>query len=38
MRDMSNAQASVGQWHEIEKLRSVVYEKDLVEKPGWSFI
>ncbi|XP_038883286.1 pentatricopeptide repeat-containing protein At4g35130, chloroplastic-like [Benincasa hispida] len=35
---LSNAQASVGQWHEVEKLRSVVYEKDLVKKPGWSFI
>lgn len=35
---LSNTQASVGQWHEVEKLRSVVYEKDLVKKPGWSFI
>ncbi|XP_031745526.1 pentatricopeptide repeat-containing protein At4g35130, chloroplastic-like [Cucumis sativus] len=35
---LSNSQASVGQWHEAEKLRSLVYEKDLVKKPGWSFI
>lgn len=35
---LSNSQASAGQWHEVEKLRSVVYEKDLIKKPGWSFI
>ncbi|KAF3442487.1 hypothetical protein FNV43_RR16403 [Rhamnella rubrinervis] len=33
---MSNAQASVGQWGEVEEIRRVMRNKELKKKPGWS--
>ena len=35
---LSNTKASVGRWNEVEELRSVMIEKDLKKKPGWSCI
>lgn len=31
---LSNVQASVGQWHEVEEVRRVMQEKDLKKTPG----
>ncbi|KAM1135830.1 hypothetical protein ACFX13_034750 [Malus domestica] len=33
---LSNTQASVGQWNEVEVTRRVMSEKDLKKMPGWS--
>uniref|UniRef100_A0A2N9FPX5 Pentatricopeptide repeat-containing protein n=1 Tax=Fagus sylvatica TaxID=28930 RepID=A0A2N9FPX5_FAGSY len=33
---LSNAQAGVGRWDEVEEVRRVMNEKDLKKKPGWS--
>uniref|UniRef100_A0A2N9I5T3 DYW domain-containing protein n=1 Tax=Fagus sylvatica TaxID=28930 RepID=A0A2N9I5T3_FAGSY len=33
---LSNVQAGVGRWDEVEEVRRVMNEKDLKKKPGWS--
>lgn len=33
---LSNAQASIGQWNEVEEIRRVMKGKDMKKKPGWS--
>ncbi|XP_057982644.1 pentatricopeptide repeat-containing protein DOT4, chloroplastic-like [Malania oleifera] len=35
---LSNMQATVDRWGEVEQLRKTVNEKDLKKKPGWSCI
>jgi pentatricopeptide repeat protein len=35
---LSNVQASVGQWDEVEEVRRVMNKADLKKKPGWSCI
>ncbi|KAG7958808.1 hypothetical protein I3843_10G036600 [Carya illinoinensis] len=35
---LSNVQASVGQWEEVEEVRRVVNEEYMKKKPGWSCI
>ncbi|KAH7511786.1 hypothetical protein FEM48_Zijuj12G0019600 [Ziziphus jujuba var. spinosa] len=35
---LSNAQASIGQWNEVEEIRRVMKEKEMKKKPGWSCI
>ena len=35
---LSNVQACVGQWDEVEEVRRVMNEKDLKKKPGWSCV
>ena len=35
---LSNVQASVGQWDEVEEVRRVMNEKDLKKKLGWSWV
>ncbi|KAM2242247.1 hypothetical protein ACFX1S_009230 [Malus domestica] len=35
---LSNTQASVGQWDEVEETRRVASEMDLKKVPGWSCI
>ncbi|XP_015583544.1 pentatricopeptide repeat-containing protein At4g33990 [Ricinus communis] len=35
---LSNIQAMVGKWDEVEQVRKVIHEKDLRKTPGWSCI
>ncbi|XP_059645870.1 pentatricopeptide repeat-containing protein At4g21065-like [Cornus florida] len=35
---LSNAQASVERWSEVEEVRNVMKDKDLMKRPGWSCI
>ncbi|XP_062007500.1 pentatricopeptide repeat-containing protein DOT4, chloroplastic-like [Rosa rugosa] len=35
---LSNTEASVGHWDEVEEIRKVMKENDLKKKPGWSCI
>ncbi|XP_050229235.1 pentatricopeptide repeat-containing protein At4g35130, chloroplastic-like, partial [Mercurialis annua] len=35
---LSNIQASVGNWNEVEEVRIVMHDKDLRKTPGWSYI